>query len=457
VNQATTEDTSFISMGDLWKYYISKHIPDSDWTSLDYDDSSWESGHAQLGYGDGDETTVVGFGGNGSEKFITTWFRKKFTLEKASRVSGCSINILRDDGLILFLNGKELIRDNMPGGPVDSYTTAMVGISGTDESTYKSFTVNPELLRNGENLIAVEIHQTSKTSSDISFDLELVASNFPSGTGVIAFEDSLELVLSNYSQVKAVVVPVIDPADKIYINEVMADNKTVFSDEFNEYDDWIELYNSGDIPIDIGGSFITDNLDNPFKFRISSESPDSTTILPRDYLILWADNSEDQGIYHLNFMLSQTGESIGLFDPYGKLIDSISIPFISPNQSWGRLQDGDPNWGKFHYPTPKLPNLYTSVEDLSKNATPFKIYPNPASDLAYLEVFSREPGTVKIEIIESMGKLVSRWTDYHTGSGPETFEWNLANVSGQKVTSGIYYCRIQTSSGISVMKIMVQF
>ena len=86
-----------------------------------------------------------------------------------------------------------------------------------------------------------------------------------------------------------------------------------------------------------------------------------------------------------------------------------------------------------------------------------RVYPNPVSDRAKLEISSREPGNIRIEIIGADGKVVSDWSVYHTGAGVETFMWNLTDASGQKLTNGLYYCRILKRKEIFVTKIMVQF
>ncbi len=125
---------------------------------------------------------------------------------------------------------------------------------------------------------------------------------------------------------------------ELVINEVMGSNKTSYCDAYSEYDDWIELYNGGEEPIDIGGLFMSDSLNNPSLHRISSEYPDSTTIPAGGYKVLWADDSKEQGILHLGFKIAKTGEGIGLFDYTGEVIDTVYYPFISPNFSWSRIR-----------------------------------------------------------------------------------------------------------------------
>lgn len=88
--------------------------------------STWETGPAELGYGDGDEATEVSYGGNATDKHITTYFRQSFdfTGEAGANVAGL-LRLRRDDGAIVYVNGVEVMRSNMPDGLVNFETTAL--------------------------------------------------------------------------------------------------------------------------------------------------------------------------------------------------------------------------------------------------------------------------------------------------------------------------------------------
>ena len=87
------------------------------------------------------------------------------------------MEVLRDDGVVLYLNGEEILRDNMPDGPVTSETTAARPVSGQGESHFIRFVVPATGLTSGENVIAAEVHQSGATSSDLGFDLKVTALN----------------------------------------------------------------------------------------------------------------------------------------------------------------------------------------------------------------------------------------------------------------------------------------
>src|SRR5437867_4858564 len=164
---------SLITRGATWNYLDNGSDQGTAWREPDFDDSSWASGPGQLGYGDGDEATVVSFGPDPTSKFITTYFRHAFDVADASAVSNLVLHVLRDDGVVVYLNGVEVFRNNMPAGPI-SFNTLASGVV-PDENAYVAAPIPTAQLASGRNVIAAEVHQANVTSSDIGFDLALVA------------------------------------------------------------------------------------------------------------------------------------------------------------------------------------------------------------------------------------------------------------------------------------------
>jgi hypothetical protein len=169
----SSSSQTIISANSSWKYRDTGVDLGSSWQANGFDDTAWSSGNAELGYGDGDESTVVAFGPNANNKYITTYFRKSFTIADVGSVTALSLRLKRDDGAVVFINGVEAARSNMPTGSITASTLAATSVGGLDESTFFDFTLNPGLLVNGNNSIAIEIHQSSANSSDISFDAQL--------------------------------------------------------------------------------------------------------------------------------------------------------------------------------------------------------------------------------------------------------------------------------------------
>lgn len=165
--------TTLIATGTSWKYLDNGSNQGTAWYGSGFNDASWASGNAQLGYGDGDEATVVSYGPSSSSKYITTYFRKTFSVADASIFSNYTLNVKRDDGVVVYINGVEKYRNNMPTGTI-TYTTGAAGTCSDDGSTFQTTTLASGSLVTGTNVIAVEMHQVNGSSSDISFDLSLI-------------------------------------------------------------------------------------------------------------------------------------------------------------------------------------------------------------------------------------------------------------------------------------------
>jgi hypothetical protein len=193
-----------ISKGSAWKYLDNGSNLGTAWRQPVYSETGWKTGNAILGYGNGNETTVVGYGGSPTSKYITTYFRKSFSVTNATSFTGLNLSLLRDDGAVVYLNGAEIWRSNMPSGTIYFNTLAPNYIDGAAESAYVNYSLSSARLVNGTNVIAVEIHQNSPTSSDIVFDLQLKATagereEEPSGEiEVTTFTDSSKADLLIY-------------------------------------------------------------------------------------------------------------------------------------------------------------------------------------------------------------------------------------------------------------------
>ena len=172
INLFTTDAGVFvpatlIAKDSTWRYLDDGSDQGTAWRETDFDDSDWSSGPAQLGFNEGDEETLITAG------HITYYFRHTFTSANAASVEALAIELLRDDGAVVYLNGTEIHRDNMPAGEIDYQTRASAAVGGDDESAYFPAKLAADALRDGDNVLAVEVHQSSSTSSDVSFNLGL--------------------------------------------------------------------------------------------------------------------------------------------------------------------------------------------------------------------------------------------------------------------------------------------
>jgi len=148
------------------------------------------------------------------------------------------------------------------------------------------------------------------------------------------------------------------PPLNVRINEWMASNtRTLLPPSSGTYDDWFELFNPGPDVALLGGYYLTDDLNNPFQFRI----PDGFSIPAGGFLLVWADNkpylnTNNTADLHVNFQLSRNGEAIGLFDPDGQVVDAVVFGPQTNDVSQGRLPDGSSNIVFLATPTPRAPN-----------------------------------------------------------------------------------------------------
>lgn len=146
----------------------------------------------------------------------------------------------------------------------------------------------------------------------------------------------------------------------LVINEFMADNSITIASPDGNSPDWIELFNSGNMTIDLSGMYLTDDLTDPMCWQF----PEGTTIGPREYLIVWADRNG--GEFYASFGLNANGEEIGLFDSDGQtLIDSVIYVKQIQDVSYGRFPDGGSSWNYLLSATPGSSNQNPSIENKS--------------------------------------------------------------------------------------------
>jgi len=170
---ATSEPQTLIAAESDWRYLDDGSDQGTAWQALSFDDSEWPTGAGQLGYGDGDENQVIRDERTDGTAIATTYFRHTFNVTNPGRFNSLTVRLVRDDGAIVYLNGDEEFRSNIDDGPIafDDFTGNVV----SSENDYVEYTIPASDLQAGDNIIAVEIHQASSTSSDVSFDLELIA------------------------------------------------------------------------------------------------------------------------------------------------------------------------------------------------------------------------------------------------------------------------------------------
>lgn len=160
-----------------WRYLDDGAQPHATWTSADFDDGLWKQGRSPLGFGEPDVSTEIGFGDNAQAKHLAAYFRRSFDFaEDPARLRQLVVEMRIDDGVVVYLNGRELVRQNLPAGPMTVRTRAVGRVEGAEERIYQRHVVPATALKAGRNVLAAAVHQINAVSSDLFFDLQLTAS-----------------------------------------------------------------------------------------------------------------------------------------------------------------------------------------------------------------------------------------------------------------------------------------
>ncbi|MDL1963912.1 MAG: hypothetical protein LWW98_06180, partial [Deltaproteobacteria bacterium] len=166
------EDT-LISKGETWQYNDDGADPGTNWQE---GGGNWSgNGNAPLGYrdpgGESDDSVVIETVINDENKYPTTYFCKSFEVQDDSCYGGLRLRVWRDDGIVLYINGEEILRNNLKTSFVDFNSLALSEIT---DNNYLEVTLPATLLKTGTNWLAAEVHLASENDHDLVFDLELL-------------------------------------------------------------------------------------------------------------------------------------------------------------------------------------------------------------------------------------------------------------------------------------------
>ncbi|HDS85216.1 MAG TPA: carbohydrate-binding protein [Phycisphaerales bacterium] len=219
---STTREEVIVTAGSEWKYLDDGSDQGTAWRDPAFDDSAWSSGPAPLGYPAWRDdaqyaATVVSYGNDSNNKHITTYFRRHFSVSDMGPAASLLLSLWIDDGAVVYLNGTEIVRENMPDGQITYLTTTPTFVAQWPSWTH--YEVSADALVPGENVLAVEVHQTSSTSSDIAFDLRLLANVYESNphTNFSISADGEPLILTRPDGTTADdVPPTVAPRDISY-------------------------------------------------------------------------------------------------------------------------------------------------------------------------------------------------------------------------------------------------
>lgn len=414
--------------GSTWKYLYQSTSADATWKTAGFDDASWKEGAAPLGSGLSYfvKTTVSGssnsgwgnfggfggfggWGGFGTSVNTTTYLRNTFNIEDLAAAGDLFCTMKANDGVVIYINGQEAYRFNIDAN--EQYTDTAKAMLEMDSYALRQFYISKDLLTEGENTIAVELHNASGSSS-IAFDLSLQDSNNSLEVLSNSLQEDYTTTFSDSLTLKAVFDEDPDWTEdslKLYINEVCVANKQ-YVDEYREDDDWIELYNDGTSAVDLGGMYISDDTTNLMRYLIPSGYGDETTIPAKGYLIIWADKDSTQGPLHTNFQLDKKkNETITLsriLNGTIDIIDSVKYQSHTKGNSYARFSYvGDGAWSLTSVPTFNARNVFapdhsasitTDVELAEASGFDVRIYPNPVDDYLWFALGNESLADVTI-------------------------------------------------------------
>ena len=230
---------------------------------------------------------------------------------------------------------------------------------------------------------------------------------------------------------------------KLYINEVMSRNRSTIVDESGDYDDWIELYNPSDSTVNLGGMFLSDDLNDPQKWQIPA-----VTIAKGGFLLIWADQDENDGQLHANLNLNSDAEAVGLFelDENGiRTIDAIQFFRMETDVSYGRRPDGGPNFESFMTPTPGESNLSNS-ETRAGPITLRQNYPNPHVTDTIIPYSLSTAAHLVLTIYNVRGRILQQIDFGIKEPGSYRALWNGRDLQGDLVSSGVYFYTLASTN-----------
>ena len=229
-------------------------------------------------------------------------------------------------------------------------------------------------------------------------------------------------------------------SQNVLINELQASNKTTFCDGFGEFDDWIEIYNPTNHPVDLTGMFLTDDLSNPKKHQINSSNSKWVTVAAKSYLLLWTDADPEQGSRHISFKLNKQKGLVALFDSNAILIDCLKYGYQKRNYSIGRVSLHNKELAVYSTPSPK---------DLNKNgliliADTVNVQTSVASGLysksIEIKLSANFPGSIYYTLDGSEPTL-----DSYKFSGSVTIDSSVV-LRARVITEGYYPSKISSNT-----------
>jgi hypothetical protein len=390
-----------------------------------------------LGYGDSDEQTVTSYGGNAGNKTITTYFRKTFNVADTVGFDAIAAEALYDDGVVVYLNGAEVYRGNMPSGAIAHTTLASEVV---DPDRLIGFVIPKGIIRPGSNVLAVEVHQVNAGSSDISFDFSMRTVKL----GSVNTEFTTEPLQTGTAYSNLYFEATYELDDRVItgvvINEVNA-SPSEFTDGAEDAEDWIEIYNNGSQPVNLAGLYITDNTAQKKKHRIASGTGNEMVLAPGAYKIFWADEEMNEGVDHVNFKLSNNGEMVGMYQELDGVLYNLAIFEFGEQFGKGSFSRIPNATGPILFTADATPGASNNFVTATEADEIPGIYPNPVGTTLYIK---SNYHIERVDLIDCYGKAIRSYNDISRES----------SLPVGDVRPGLYLLRVKYAYGWKVVKIM---
>lgn len=351
-NNNTTPET-VIPQGAAWKYLDSgadlgtsdivvNHASynSSHWKHPAFTDTGWSSGNAVLGYNNGGESTILGYGGNAANKHITYYFRKMVAIGDIANVLSASLKIKRDDGAVFYVNGQLINQSNMPAGVANFMTPA--NNAADDGAGFHTYNVPASLLVSGDNVFAVEVHQEGIGSSDLTFDFEfsVLRSGNSNNNLSLTKNAAIRARAKNGSEWSAInnafftvnAAPPVAPGD-IMVSELHYHPASDAEGEF------LEIENVSDHAVNLRGCSFTSGVEYTFSKTFDTLLASGQRLILvgslYSFQLTWGIDLPVAGIYYGN--LDNDGEIITMQDSNGTELLNFTY---NDNDLWPQLADG---------------------------------------------------------------------------------------------------------------------
>jgi hypothetical protein len=344
-----------LAYSDVWRFNQSSNLDGVAWMVTNYNDATWQSGQGVLGTAatipESVRTTLTAQNGR-----TTFYFRSQFVLPASPAAAGLSLMHYIDDGVVLYLNGQEAYRYNLPTGPI-FYANLANTVSGAPVEL-GPFALPLTNVFVGTNIIALEVHQNTLNSPDLFMGVKL------------------DMITNNAASAG------------LRINEVLANNSNV-EELDGSTPDWVEFYNPSASTVDLGNSSLTDNVAVPRRWVF----PSGSIVPPGGYYRVFFSASAPASVTNTGFGLKDTGDALYLFASGGGLIDTVTFGLQAVDFSIGRPV-GSTNW-LLTTPTPGSSNLVVNLGDVGQVKVN-EWMSNPSSGEDWFELFNPNSQPVAI-------------------------------------------------------------